>query len=210
MRRKTKLSFINREDRKTLTTEQAHYWRELLSKIFKTGFEFELNLPESKGNCTGDSLVCPCSHPEKEARKCYASCVVYDSCAIRQKVDCPGIYCIEFVSPCQTCTEVVKECSRCDLFDDPIKRPSAVRDRLTKELCPTNDLAVVGNGIMQVTNDGSLLGDGGVEVTTVGRRVNYDSFYKQAVNIMERCEREGATLESAPVYIYIYWQGIII
>lgn len=205
MKRNLKLTFVKREDRPPLSLEEARYWRDILHKICKVGFEFEMNLPECNGTCKGDSNICPCSHPEKEERKCYANCLVQDSCTIKNKIDCPGIYCVEFVSPCQTCTEAVKDCKRCDFYEDPDKVPSSVRAKLANLLTPSNDLSVVGKtGTMTVTNDGSLLGDGGVEVTTVGRRVNFDSFYKQAKEIIDRCKERGAFLnERTSVHMHL-------
>lgn len=205
MKRNLKLTFVKREDRPPLSVEEARYWRDILHKICKIGFEFEMNLPECNGTCKGDSYVCPCSHPEKKNRKCYANCLVSDSCTIKKSIECPGIYCVEFVSPCQTCQEVVKDCKHCDFYEDPDKIPRSIRENLTRALTPSNDLSVVGKtGTMAVTNDGSLLGDGGVEVTTVGRRVNFDSFYKQAKEIINRCKERGAFLnERTSVHMHL-------
>jgi hypothetical protein len=185
--------------------EEARYWKDILHKICKIGFEFEMNLPECNGTCKGDSYICPCSHPEKETRKCYEKCHVSDSCTIKNKIECPGIYCVEFVSPCQTCQEAVKNCQACAFYENPDKLPGNVRKKLTDILTPSNDLSVVGKtGTMAVTHDGSLLGDGGVEVTTVGRRVNFDSFYRQAKEIIDKCKERGAFLnERTSVHMHL-------
>lgn len=193
MRQNTQLNFTKRGDRKLLTPSEVRYWRDILMRILKIGTEFELNLKESKGTCKGDTFICPCSHPEKEERKCYAECLIQDTCKLKKKYDCPGIYCVEFVSPCPTCQEGVRDCSRCELFDDPDKRPKTVREYLKKSLKPTDDLARVGeHGVLQITTDGSLLGDKGVEIVTVGRRVSYQSLYEQSKSILDIVMDKGA------------------
>lgn len=205
MKRNAKLTFVKRDDRPTLSPEDIRYWKDILRRVLKVGFEFEMNLPENRGNCPGDSLVCPCSHPEKETRQCYKKCVLLPSCKLKEKYGCADVHCVEFVSPCQTCTEIVRDCTLCELFDNPEKRPSKIRERLTCQLKPTNDLSTVGEvGTMSVINDGSLLGDGGVEVTTVGRRVNFDAFYNQAKTIIDNCKKEGAYLnERTSIHMHL-------
>jgi hypothetical protein len=187
MKKITKLTF-SQEGRKVLSPSEALSWKESLEKILKLGFEHEFNLNDSKGECRGDSFLCPCSHPLKKQRKCYSKCLLggIETCQLAKDYgECPGVYCIEFVSPCHTCAEAVRDCAKCDLFEDPEKKPNAVRKRLTDFLRPTNDVSNVGKtGALQVTTDGSLMGEGGVEIPTVGRRVNFNMLLEQAKNII--------------------------
>lgn len=193
MRRNSRLTFTKRSDRPTLTLEEARYWKRILESVSKMGYEHEFNLKENMGKCDGKSLMCPCNHQEKETRKCYEKCKIYNSCSLRDKYECPGIYCIEFVEPCPTCPEATKDCSRCDLYNNPNVNPEACRTNIIKDLKPTKDLSKVGdNGTFEVVTDGSLLGNGGAEITTVGRRVSFDSFYIQAKEIMDKCIKNGA------------------
>lgn len=199
MKRNERYTFTKREDRPTLSLNEARYWKRMLESVCKIGFEHEFNLKENMGRCKGDSLICPCNHPEKEERKCYTKCKIYDSCKLRRKYECPGIYCVEFVSPCPTCPEAVKDCSRCELYDNPNLKPSIFRGSIKSDLKPSNDLSKVGpSGVLDVTTDGSLLGGvddtKGVEVTTVGRRVSFDSFYEQSKSIMDSCKANGGYL----------------
>lgn len=163
-------------------------------------------MKDTKGNCPGDSFICPCSNEEKKETGCWEKCVVFDTCKLKEKAgECPGIWCIEFVSPCQTCTEAVRDCTKCELFDNPDLRPSRVREKLGEVLKPTNDLAKPGkHGTFQVLKDGSLSGDGGVEITTVGRRVSYESFYKQAKHILSEAVKRGAYLnERTSIHMHL-------
>lgn len=193
MRRNTKFLFTKKDSRPVLTCAEARYWESILKKVCKVGFEFEYNLAESRGTCAGNTYICPCSHPKKETTKCYAQCASYDNCKLRLKHDCPGINCIVFKSPCTTCLDAVRDCSRCDLYNDPNKKPMLARKHIEKALAPSNDLSKPGKyGAFEVIKDGSLLGDGGIEVTTVGRRVSFDSFYEQGKKIVEECLKYGA------------------
>lgn len=205
MRRNTKLKFTARPDRPPLSSSEARYWKSILSKVCKVGFEYEYNLKEPIGRCTGNSFACPCSHPNKEKTKCYNKCKLYDTCKLRKKYDCPGVFCIEFESPCPDCPDVVHNCEDCELFMDPNKTPDKIRDRLKSTLFPTEDIASVGQtGVLSVIKDGSLKGDGGVEVTTVGRRVNFDSFYKQSKIIIDECAKLSAyTNERASIHMHL-------
>ena len=193
MRKNSRLEFNRQASRKTLTLDEINYWKSFFNKVLKIGFEFEYNLKENNGSCNGKGFVCPCAHPDKERNKCYESCKVYKTCKLRKKVKCPGVWCIEFVSPCQTCKNAVRDCSNCDMFDDPDKRPKNIRQQLTNTLVPTNDLSKLGpHGTMSVIKDGSLSGGGGVEVTTVGRRINYNNFLRQAKIVISECAKRGA------------------
>jgi len=205
MRRNTKLVFTKREDRPPLDPAEVRYQRAMLRKVLKIGNEYESNLKENKGTCSGDAFICPCSHPDKEKSKCYEKCLVSNSCKLKKTYDCPGIYCVEFISPCQNCNDAVRDCSRCELFDDPKKRPNEVRNKLTSILKPTNDLSIHGDhGTFQVVKDNSLLGDGGIEVTTVGRKVSYDALYKQAKYITEQLKKHGAYVnERTSIHIHL-------
>ncbi len=199
MRRNERLSFTKRDDRPLLSLNDVRYWKRLLESASKLGFEHEFNLKENTGRCDGSSMICPCNHPEKESRECYAECKVYKSCKLRNKYECPGIYCLEFVSPCPSCPEATKDCSRCELFNDPKINPQSSRKAISKALSPTEDLGRVGKaGVLEVVTDGSLLGgtgdDKGVEVTTVGRRVIYESLFEQTKEIMDRAVDHGAYL----------------
>lgn len=177
----------------------------MFESISKMGFEHEFNLKENVGKCDGKSLICPCNHPEKEERQCYAECKIFSSCKLRKKYDCPGIYCVEFVSPCPSCSEAVKDCSKCEFFNNPKINPVHSRNNINKVLYPTNTLSSVGKkGVFEVIKDGSLLGDHGVEITTVGRRVSFESFMKQTSEIMTKCVDNGAYLnERCSVHMHL-------
>jgi len=205
MRKKAKHVFIKREDKPPLSGDDVLYWQSILPKILKVGFEFEVNLPDTIGSCSGDSLICPCSNPKKETTECYKKCTVYDKCTLRLKHSCPGQYCIEFISPCPTCEDHVKNCKSCELFDDPDKSPPKIREQLHQVLMPTNDLSEVGKtGTYQVTTDGSLNGNDGAEIVTVGRRVSYQSFYGQANTIIKNCMERGAYLnERTSIHMHL-------
>ena len=189
-----------------LTPQEASYWRDIFRKILKIGYEFELNLPENKGTCKGDHIICPCSHPKKDETKCWSKCLIFDTCKLKETAGkCPGIHCIEFVSPCQTCLDAVRDCSRCELYDNPKTKPSKVREELGHILQPSKNLATVGsNGVFEITTDGSLSGDRGVEVTTVGRRVNYDVFYTQSFRILKEAVSRGAYInERTSIHMHL-------
>jgi hypothetical protein len=199
MEKRARFTF-SQEGRTCLTPQEAVEWRNALKKILKVGFEHECNLKDYKGECRGDSFFCPCSHPEKEQSKCYSKCLLGDinTCAFAKEYgECPGVYCIEFVSPCHTCKKAVRDCTVCKLFEDPEKKPDAIRKRMTEALKPTNDISKIGDhGVLQVTTDGSLVGNGGVEIPTVGRRVNYNALYKQSKKIIDMCMKEGAFINA--------------
>lgn len=211
MRRNERYTFTKKEDRPVLSLSDVRYWKRMLESIIKIGFEHEFNLSENKGRCNGKSMVCPCNHPEKDERRCYADCKIYKSCKLRKKYECAGIYCVEFVSPCPTCPDAVRDCSRCELFDNPDKKASKLRKAIIERLNPSHSLAEVGsNGVLEVVTDGSLLGgsneDGGkgVEVTTVGRRVSFESFYDQSKAIMDSCRENGAYLnERCSMHVHL-------
>jgi hypothetical protein len=205
MRRNSKLRFTKKKDRPPLTSTEVRYWKGMLRKIAKVGFEHEYNLTESRGTCEGNTYACPCNHPDKDANKCYEKCASFSTCKLRDKYECPGIYCIEFNSPCKVCDNYVRDCNGCVMFNDPNKKPSAARNNIKEALRPTNDLSKPGeNGVLAVIDDGSLLGSGGVEVTTVGRRVNYDSFKTQATRIVDVCTKNNAFLnERASIHTHL-------
>jgi len=188
-----------------LLSEEANYWKRILEATLKIGLEHELNLLEKTGNCNGKSFLCPCSHPQKENSKCFTKCASYKHCTLRQKYECPGIYCVEFYSPCFTCKDAIRDCTKCALFLDENKNPSHVRAKLVKELTPSENLLKIGdNGVFQIVKDGSLKGDGGVEVTTVGRRVSYDMLLEQTKNIIDKCIAKGAYVdERASTHIHL-------
>lgn len=205
MRRNQRLTFTKKEDRPVLTLDEVRYWKRMFESISKMGLEHEFNLKENVGKCSGKNLICPCNHPEKEERQCYTKCKIYNSCKLRNKYECPGIYCIEFVSPCPSCPDAVKDCSRCEFFNNPKLNPAASREVITDVLKPSNSLSFVGEtGVYGVVTDGSLLGNEGVEVVTVGRRISYESFFKQTDEIMKRCVANGAYLnERCSIHMHL-------
>jgi len=196
MRRNAKFTFTVKENRPPLSASEMRYWKDILSKICKIGFEHEYNLKENKGSCTGDTLICPCVNSKRETTKCHEKCVKFNTCRLKNKYDCPGIYCIDFQSPCPTCKDMVKDCSKCPFYNDPKKNPSNVRKYIRTKLKPTGDLSSTGtSGALQVTTDGSLAGDAGIEITTVGRRVSYEAFKTQADKIVKECIERGAYVD---------------
>ena len=126
-------------------------------------------------------------------------------CELLKKHECPGVYCIHFISPCPTCSHLVRDCSRCILFHDPEKQPAKARQNIKEVLKPTECLADPGpHGAYAVIDDGSLLGGGGVEVTTVGRRVDYGAFFDQAKKISDECIKHGAYLnERTSIHMHL-------
>ena len=205
MRRNTKFTFTKKEDRPALNHEEMEYWKGILSKICKIGFEHEYNLVEPTGSCSGNIYACPCSNPKKETTKCNEQCIKKDTCKLLSKLECPGVYCILFESPCPTCKDKVRDCTKCELYDDPKKRPDGIRKALKSTLSPSGSLADIGScGIYSIADDGSLLGNGGVEIATVGRRVNYTSFYEQSRKICESCTKAGAYLnERTSIHMHL-------
>lgn len=197
MAKKAKLKFVDwGTSRPRLTPEEARWWRDFFVKTIKIGFELEYNLPKNVGVCSGKSLACPCTREDKEERQCYAKCAIGpNNCTlISDPKECPGIYCVEFRSPCLTCTEAVHDCASCTFFVDPEKDPSAIRARIIGNTSPSSDLSRA-KGVFSVTTDGSLTGDGGIEVVTVGRRVDFNKFRQQLTELMGMCHERGAFVD---------------
>lgn len=214
-----KWSFYSLPFRQDLSAEKVMYWKNMLKKILKVGIEFEYNLPEkNNGTCKGDSPTCPCVNLSIE-NKCWQKCITDDeecplckknvsscknatskcnpkdceTCTKFEARKCPGIYCTNFISACNTCEKFSPGCNNCKFKFDPDKDPESIRKAFIKDLKPVNSYGKVGTfGVHSVKTDGSLLGKEGAEIVTVGRRVDYWEFYKMAKNIIDMAKSRGA------------------
>jgi hypothetical protein len=195
-----------------------NYWRETLKKILKVGLEFEFNLPDQKGTCKGDSNACPCVRMSTD--ECWMKCLSDGKCSYlrnpkmcanvtkkckpedclecknykeNSKADCPGMFCVGFVSACFACEDFDINCKTCSNRYDPKKNPDEIRARINQELKPSNSYGEIRDfGVHSITTDGSLLGQKGAEIITVGRRVDYWEFFKMAKTIIDNCVEKGA------------------
>ena len=93
-----------------LTKEEEQYWLHILEKILKVGIEFEFNLPEKKGVCSGYSGFCYCIHEE--------------NCGTLSSNYCNNCEICQQIGDCSICSaRVDKKCSRrpktkrCDDFE---------------------------------------------------------------------------------------------
>jgi hypothetical protein len=165
-------------------------------KVLKVGQEFEFNLPEKNGTCKGDNNACPCRRIKTDS--CWAECVRKEKCAETAKVAkkefvCHGLACSGFISECITCTRFEIDCNSCEHRFDPKKNPDAIRERMTRELKPSNSYGNLSKfGIHSITTDGSLLGKKGAEIITSGRRPDFWEYFKMAKKIIDLASESGA------------------
>jgi hypothetical protein len=175
---------INNSVATTLGEDEVDALKVLLDRVLKIGVEAEWGLKDSpqSGTCRGDSVECPCTnvHKVENNRKCYQVCKKESTCEFfGVPGKCVGIFCINFSSPCTDCKEFQVDCSKCDLLFNPLKTASGMRDAISKELLPTNNVNICGEyGVFQVKTDNSCGSNGGVEVPTVGKRADYYEFIK--------------------------------
>jgi hypothetical protein len=207
-------SSINRL--RTLSAEEVEYWTNLIPKILKVGVELEFNLSSKNGMCKGENPDCECTNATDKCsldcvrevhcseRRVPQECLNYNTilckgnCKICDKfmLNCPGVHCLAFQSKCIDCTDFAVNCDACELKYDPAKDPKTARQMITESLRPTNSWGIPGqNCIAEVTTDGSLKGDKGVEVTTVGRRLEYKSFYEMIKLVCDTVMPRGAYVD---------------
>lgn len=212
-----KWQFYNTPTRFPLSEEEVRYWKAIAEKTLKVGIEFEFNLPDQKGVCRGDSVLCPCKYMSDD---CWKSCANTKVCAslpvskmsfytCASKTDrctqekcvnckeyrfkCIGITCVDFVGYCVVCDKFIKSCSECEKRYIPEKDPRLVREKLQTDFAPSRRYGQVSpSGVVDIKTDGSLRGDGGAEIITIGRRVDYWEFLKMTARILERMKSAGA------------------
>lgn len=214
---KDKWAFYKMPSRPPISTAEAAYWKNMLSRILKVGVEFEFNLPEKKnGNCKGESSTCPCKLLAPESA-CWQQCINIAGChAVVRSVEtcenatevcdgsecaacqhfkpkCVGILCSNFISYCYVCEKFDRDCMKCQFRYDPNKNPENIRKELCEFLKPSKTYGVINpSGVHSITTDGSLLGQKGAEIVTIGRRVDYWEFYKMCKNIIDSAVSRGA------------------
>jgi hypothetical protein len=182
-------TFFNSPGRPALPAEDVRYWKSHLLKILKVGFEFEFNLPEKNGTCKGDNNACPCRFIKTE--NCWQECVRQEVCAekhaeARREFVCHGLACSGFISACVTCKRFEIDCNSCEHRFDPKKNPDAIRERMSRELKPSNSYGNLTKfGVHSITTDGSLLGKKGAEIITSGRRPDFWEYFKMAKKIID-------------------------
>lgn len=212
---KSQWLFFDKDSRlKPLSGEETAYWLQLLPKLLKVGVEFEFNLTEQRGMCRGDSADCVCRHVESG---CADGCARKQDCETIQirmnclnrsspvctkadceeckdfRLNCPEIYCIAYHPNCAICDRYEVNCENCDKKYNPAMDPKNVRKEIQGVLVPTNSWGLPGdNCIAEVTKDGSLRGDKGVEIVTVGRRLEYKSFFDMCKLSIDAAMNRGA------------------
>lgn len=190
-----KWRFIEHPSKKTIEAEEARYWKNILPKLLKIGLEFEYNLPDKNGTCKGDNNACPCVH--MKTSDCWRECIREEECKAAKGEDftCFGLFCTGFVSRCVSCPEFTVDCKSCEHRYDPEKNPDAIRERMGKELMPSNSYGTVTKyGVHQIAQDGSLLGKKGIEIITTGRRVDFWEFYRMSKEIIDKAAANNAYL----------------
>ena len=186
-----KWTFYVHPSKKTIDAETARYWKQQLAKILKIGLEYEFNLPDKNGTCKGDNNACPCKNMAEEA--CWKECVRASECEAKKKDQCFGLFCTGFLSACVSCEKFEVDCKSCEHRFDPKRNPDHIRDRMSKELQPSQSYGTItAKGVHSITTDGSLLGKKGAEVITVGRRVDFWEFYKMSKEIIELATTNSA------------------
>lgn len=215
--------FFKHASKGNLSGEEVRYWRKTLSNLLKVGIEFEMNLPDVTGNCKGNNNSCPCMH--LNVKDCWKECTNMKSCSskpnkyscgnrdadcdngrscVAEGVSCEnymfkciGMNCSQFMAKCAICNELTLDCAKCAHRYDPDLNPINIRNRIRKELKPSNNYGkICDSGVHSITTDGSLLGgegkDKGIEVITIGRRIDYNEFFKMSDKIISLAESQGA------------------
>lgn len=205
--------FFKKASRPALSEKQMHYWKASFLSLLKAGIEVELNLPDKNGACDRQNYMCQCQahfkapNPMEKTSMCFEQCQKWDEgkCVIAQAEGCVGINCAKFEPPCSKCDKYDRGCSSCPELYDINKDPRKIREIIGKRLQPTKFVGSHGaTGTYKVCKDGSLAGDGGVEVATVGRRVQFDSFYDMIKNIIDISAKHGAyTNERCSIHIHV-------
>jgi len=233
MKRRDHWNFINDPTKPALECDDdVLYWKTVFERIAKAGFEFEFNLPYRPNMCNGDqfSSQCDCLNAEKacalvcvhvekcEGTKTKAMCInantslcETDDCEGCEhfSLACPSLNCIDFTSKCTVCEDFEVNCESCPRKYDAKYDVHASRSNIIEALCPTNSWGVHGSeGIAEVTTDGSLEGgeglEKGVEITTVGKRIDYRSYYEMIKKIMDiTAENHAYVNERCSIHIHI-------
>ena len=179
-----KWTFYVHPSKRTISAEEARYWKHHLSKILKIGLEFEYNLPDKNGTCKGDNNACPCKFMATE--ECWKECVRSKDCESYKNNQCFGLFCTGFLSACVSCKNFEVDCKSCEHRYDPARNPESIRDRMGKQLQPSGSYGTITKyGVHSITTDGSLLGKKGAEIITVGRRVDFWEFFNMAKEIID-------------------------
>ena len=203
--------------RPVLSEDSVSYWLQTLKKLLKVGVELEYNLPEKNGTCDRSNYLCPCTaefrtaEPQPSTSLCYEQCSKWakGDCTIAKEHGCANIYCLEFTSPCSSCSKYDRGCATCNELFDLKKDPARIRTIIGQELKPTRFVGDYGtHGVYKVCIDNSLLGGadgrGGIEIATVGRRLEFSSLYDMLRGIMSLCKSHGAYLnERCSIHIHL-------
>ena len=188
-----KWTFYVHPSKKTIDAGEARYWKSMLHKILKVGLEFEFNLPDKNGTCKGDNNACPCRHMVD--KDCWKDCVRVEECKAEQGKDfnCFGLFCTGFLSACTVCDKFEVDCKSCEYRYDPNRNPDSIRDRMQKNLMPSQSYGnITKHGVHSIVQDGSLLGKKGAEVVTVGRRPDYWEFFQMSKSIIDLAVKNNA------------------
>lgn len=188
-----KWTFYVHPSKPTIDATEARYWKSQLHKILKIGLEFEFNLPNKNGTCKGDNNACPCKHMANE--ECWQQCTRYEECKKEQgdKFNCFGLFCTGFLSYCVVCDKFKVDCKSCEHRYDPNRNPDSIRERMGKELRPSQSYGqITKSGVHSIVTDGSLLGKKGAEVITVGRRPDYWEFFQMSKSIIDLATTNSA------------------
>lgn len=232
MKKRDHWNFINDPTKPALTSDdEVMYWKMIIERIAKAGFELEFNLPYKREMCKGTdhSAHCDCLHASKGCalecihdEKCKTSkakdvCINANSPVCEQEcaeclafqLECPGLNCIDFASKCVVCDDFKVDCGTCPKKYDEKFDVFKARKDMIGELCPTNNWGIHGEeGIAEVTTDGSLEGgeglEKGVEVTTVGKRVDYRSYYEMLKKIIDLAFSKNAYVnERCSIHVHL-------
>jgi hypothetical protein len=234
--RKGNWSFVKVPTYPVINKEDRLYWRNLAERILKIGIEFEMNLPDRKGTCRGKNIFCACLHISEG---CWKECTKTKTCESLPYKDlclkhitgrckgnaekgctecndfefkCLSIDCIDFSSQCHVCKNRTISCDLCPEKYDPERDPGKIRKNLITKFKPTQSFSLAGlHGVWNITHDGSLKGDGGLEVITVGRKFQFQAFYKMIKEIIDATTSSGAYLdERCGIHMHVlngYYEG---
>lgn len=232
MRRRDHWNFINDPTKPPLASDDdVMYWKMIIERIAKAGYELEFNLPHKREMCKGTdySPHCDCLNA---AKGCALECIHKEKCETAKAKDvcvnvnspvcegecadcnhfhlqCPALNCIDFASKCVVCDDFKVDCETCPKKYDEAFDVKRIRHVMTEELRPTNHWGIHGaDGVAEVTTDGSLEGgegnEKGVEVTTVGKRIDYRSYYEMLKKIIDLAFLKGAyTNERCSIHIHL-------
>jgi hypothetical protein len=157
-----------------LSKEEENYWLNIMGKILKVGIEFEFNLPEKKGKCSGVCGFCACTKDKNNQcnQKCSNAAICRDTgdcsvCLYKINKECSKRpktkRCEKFKLVCMSdavkfgldnscidfklpCLECVEYTTECDKcpMKSKTKSPQEIRDELTEVLYPSNFVGETG------------------------------------------------------------------